>query len=770
MVAIEIGLVGNPNCGKTTLFNALTGSRQRVGNWPGVTVERKMGVSHFGDDKIKVTDLPGAYSLMVASDDLSQDERIACDYIQARKADVIVNIIDASNIERNLYLTLQLLEMGVPVVVALNMMDVVRKKGLKINVEQLQKHLGCPVVTLESNRRKGIHRLKEAVVKVAQNKSQPSIPFCYSSLTEQAINAIIDTMSSEKNRLLMRSGAVRLLEGDVLVAQKASDQTLAKVKHWQQKISQANNEALDVIIADARYAFITDLVSHCVCKKTIRKHRVTAILDNVVLNRFLGIPIFLGVMYLMFLFAINIGGAFQDFFDLGSDVLFVQTPAYLLAQIHAPAWFIALVAQGVGKGINTVVTFIPVIGGMFLFLSFLEYSGYMVRAAFVVDRLMRAIGLPGKSFVPMIVGFGCNVPSVLATRTLENKRDRILTVLMSPFMSCGARLAIFAVFTAAFFPQGGQNVVFALYLIGIFVAIVTGLILRKTILKGEPAPFVLELPMYHMPSFKNLMMHTWHRLRGFVIKAGRLIIPICILLGFLNAFTLSGGLAVDGSTNSLLAWFGRLLTPIFSPMGIHQNNWPATVGLLSGVLAKEVVVGTLNSLYSQAGHIALQVSDFHFWGGLKAAFMTIPQNFSQLATTMLNPIAASAPDSTMANTVMGQMYSRFAGQIGAFAYLLFVLLYFPCVSTTAAMSRELGKGWAWFSVAWTTGVAYGTAVSYFQLATFSDHPVASTLWVSAIVLSFLGVLFAMKLFAKDEKAGPAGGGICHAYRKTGVVS
>ena len=382
-----------------------------------------------------------------------------------------------------------------------------------------------------------------------------------------------------------------------------------------------------------------------------------------------------------------------------------------------------IVGEWGGKGINTTITFIPVIGAMFLALAFLEDSGYMARAAFVIDRLMRALGLPGKSFVPMIVGFGCNVPAVMSARTLENKRDRILTVMMSPFMSCGARLAIYAVFTAAFFPVGGQNVVFSLYLIGIGMAMLTGLMFRKTILKGDPAPLVMELPPYHMPHAKALFMHAWQRLRGFVFRAGKLIIPICVLIGVLNSLNIDGAMnSGEGDAESLLAVVGQWLTPIFAPMGIHQDNWPATVGLLTGVLAKEVVVGTLNSLYSQLGHLASMPTDvFNFWGGLREAFMSIPANLSQIGSSLGNPVLAKAPVHTLSQDVYGLMYQRFDGRVGAIAYLLFVLLYFPCVSTIGAMMRELHRGWAVFSVLWTTGVAYGAAVCFYQLATCMRH-------------------------------------------------
>ena len=749
---VEIGIIGNPNSGKTTLFNALTGARQRVGNWPGVTVEQKVGKFSFKHQEIKLVDLPGTYSLVVASDELSLDERIACDYIASGQAKLIVNVIDASNLERNLYLTLQLLEQGVPVVIALNMIDVAKKKHIQINEQKLSKYLGCPVVALEAVKKKGIAELKAAMVDfVAQPPVQVMAPFAYPAPFERAVDDVVQRFFAEQPRPEARSTVIRLFEEDVLKQKEAGEEAVLAVTYWQNALYESLEQETDVFVADARYGYIADLVKAAVKRATGQRHLVTSVIDNIVLNRFLGIPIFLLVMYSMFLFAINLGGVFQDFFDISSDALFVQAPTQWLQAHHVPGWITVLLAEGIGKGINTVVTFVPVIFGMFFFLAFIEQTGYMARAAFVVDRLMRAIGLPGKSFVPMIVGFGCNVPAVLAARTLENRRDRVLTALMSPFMSCGARLAIFAVFTAAFFPTGGASIVFVLYLIGVVVAILTGLILRKTILRGDSAPFVLELPVYHLPTIKSLWLHTWHRLRGFVLKAGKLIVPICVLLGVLNALSIHGGLAsADGGT-SLLAAFGQFLTPVFAPIGIHQNNWPATVGLLSGVLAKEVVVGTLNSLYGQAGAlIAMQDATFHLGSSLVAALTSIPENFTSIGQALWNPIAASSPGGHLSTGAMGQMYQRFDGQVGAFAYLLFVLLYFPCVSTTAAMSRELGKRWAWFSAAWTTAVAYGFAVLFYQLFTFMRHPLSSVFWVLGVMLFYTLVFVGLRIFSLKD--------------------
>lgn len=753
---LTIGLVGNPNCGKTTIFNALTGSRQRIGNWPGVTVERKNGFFTEKECTVEVVDLPGTYSLTVVSDSASIDERIACEYIASRQMDLVINILDASNLERNLYLTLQLIEMGVPMIIAVNMMDVARQRNMQIALKLLEKELGCSVVSLEAHKGKGLKELKQIIIKHEQslvsnpvkNNIVKSLP-----IVEQAIADL--TLKTNSDFL-----ALRLLEDDAFAQGQVASEVRSAVKVWQDRIRVETGEDIDILFADARYRLIQKIMSQCVTKEVSNKKTLTSRIDSVVLNRVLGLPIFLGVMYLMFFFAINIGGAFQDFFDISSDTIFVGGLDYLLSHWGMPNWLTVLIANGIGKGINTTITFIPVIGAMFLFLAFLEDSGYMARAAFVVDRFMRMLGLPGKSFVPMVVGFGCNVPGVMSARTLENKRDRILTVMMSPFMSCGARLAIYAVFTAAFFPVGGQNIIFALYLIGILMAMLTGFLLRKTVLRGDPAPLVMELPPYHMPHVKTLMLHAWQRLKGFVLRAGKLIIPICILIGALNSLNMNGLInGGEGDAQSLLSMVGQWFTPLFAPMGIHQDNWPATVGLVTGVLAKEVVVGSLNTLYSQLGHFAsIQAEAYSFWGGLQEALASIPANLAQLGSSLSNPVLAKAPVHTLSQSVYGLMYQRFDGQIGAIAYLLFVLLYFPCISTTAAMLREVNRIWTVFSVFWTTGIAYCVAVAFYQAATFMRHPLSSSVWLAAITFVVGSVVMSMRAYAaRDEQSGGAYG-------------
>ncbi|KTD60022.1 Fe(2+) transporter permease subunit FeoB [Legionella shakespearei] len=723
-------LVGNPNCGKTTLFNALTGDNQRVGNWPGVTVEKKTGTMAVAHQQIEVTDLPGIYSLVANAEGVSQDEQIAARSIVTLDSDCIINVIDASHLERHLYLTSQLLELGKPVIVALNMMDIAQQRGISIDINALEQQLGCPVISIQAHKNIGVAALQQALTNLPEQIAPWMLP-----LSEPVHNAL-----EQLEQKLIAKGyspalacyySRRLAEGDTLLTDESFQVDLDN-----------NDLGIDVLLADARYQKIHDVVSRVQQKRSDASEHFTAKLDRIVLHRFFALPIFFAMMYLMFLFAINIGGAFQDFFDIGTDTVFVQGSAWLLQQLHAPLWLIALIANGVGKGINTTLTFIPVIASMFFFLSLLETSGYMARAAFVVDKAMRAMGLPGKSFVPMIVGFGCNVPAIMAARTLDSERDRLLTVMMSPFMSCSARLAIYAVFVAAFFPTGGQNVVFSLYLVGILMAVLTGLILRKTSLKGHASPLILELPAYHKPSLKRLIRETSMRLRFFVFRAGKLIIPVCIILGGLNAITLDGGInSGEASTQSLLSLMGQWITPFFSPMGIHQDNWPATVGLLTGMLAKEVVVGTLNSLYAQVGHLGeAAAAHFDFWGGMQSALWSIPHNLSQLGSALWNPVLASAAESDVSQSVYGMMAQRFDGQVGAYAYLLFVLLYIPCVSTMAVIRQEANKQFMWTSVIWSFVVAYAAAVVFYQAAQLFVHPQQSILWIAAMVMSVILVV------------------------------
>ena len=755
-----VGIAGNPNCGKSTLFNALTGANQQVGNWPGVTVEKKSGEYRFNHQLIQVVDLPGTYTLESADDQVSLDEKVARDYIASGAADVIINIVDASNIERNLYLTSQLLEMQVPMILALNMMDLVKQRGIKIDFAYLSLHLGCPVVPIAAVSKDGIVKLKETIDHALIKPSVPTAFVGYQSHLESAINELIAALSEDKReyRCNLRWLAVRLLEGDSLAKQIADPALFPLVEALQQRIEQEADDEIDIMAADARYGFVNQLTQNAVSRLNDVGRRTTEKIDRIVLNRFLGIPIFLLIMYAMFMFTINIGSAFIDFFDQAVGAFLVDGLNMQFTKLGLPPWLIVLLANGAGGGVQVVATFIPIVGFLFLFLSALEDSGYMARAAFVMDRFMRMIGLPGKSFVPMIVGFGCNVPAIMATRTLESQRDRVLTNLMNPFISCGARLPVYALFAAAFFPVGGQNIVFGLYLLGIAVAVLTGLIMRHTLFKGEVVPFIMELPGYHLPTLRGVFIRTWGRLRSFLFNAGKVIVPMVLVLNFLNALGTDGSLGNENSNKSVLSAIGKGLTPVFRPIGINDDNWPATVGIFTGILAKEAVVGTLNALYSQPAEAfegAEESATFDLKTALINAGMTVPENLKKLANNVLDPLGINIDNvqelEDVKATTYATMQRSFDGKTGAFAYLLFILLYTPCVTAIAAIFRESGLNWTIFTVFWTTGIAYMSAVLFYQAVTFSEHPEYSLAWISGLLMLFGGVLLGLWLLGRNTR-------------------
>lgn len=764
----KIGVVGNPNCGKTTLFNALTGTRQRVGNWPGVTVERKTGVYRFEDADYEVIDLPGTYSLDVTGEDISLDEKIARDFIHAGEAALIVNIIDASNLERNLYLTAQLLEMRRPLVVVLNMMDMAEASGMAIEVEKLAARLGCPVVPVVAVAGRGIGTLKRTLAESVEASAVSATEIPYDAGLEGAVGELLPRLAGTAQQVNAdpRWLATRLLEGDDLARNITADAVPAETL---EALRAGLTDEVDILLADGRYGFANRVTQESVKHTSQTSRSRSDHIDRVILNRALGIPIFLVIMYLMFMFTINIGGAFIDFFDLFTGTLLVDGVAEIMGGLGAPEWLTVLIANGIGGGVQVVATFIPIIAFLYLFLSVLEDSGYMARAAFVMDRAMRAIGLPGKAFVPLIVGFGCNVPAIMATRTLEQQRDRILTIVMTPFMSCGARLPVYALFAAAFFSSGGQNIVFGLYLIGIAVAVLTGLILKSTLLPGETTPFVMELPPYHLPTLKGVLIRTWDRTKSFMFRAGKIIVPMVLVLNFLNALGTDGSFGNEDSEKSVLSEVGRGIAPAFSPMGLDVENWPAAVGIFTGILAKETVVGTLDAMYTAmaeaeaaaAGEIAEEETGFNLWGGIQEALGTIPANLGDAMGTWGDPLGLSigdvssqetaAAEQEVATGIFGAMAARFDGAAGAFAYLLFILLYFPCTAVLAAVYRETNMSWALFVAGWTTGIGYMFATIFYQAATFARHPGPSLLWIGTLLAIFLVAIVGLRWWGRHER-------------------
>ena len=694
MKQFTIALAGNPNCGKTTLFNALTSARERVGNWPGVTVEHLEGGYRYGEAEVRVVDLPGIYSFSAGS----PDENASRDYLLKEKPDAVVNIIDARNVERGLYLTAQLLEMREPLIVVLNMMDLAKRRHIEVQVKHLAQHLDCPVVPVVASRKEGVEELQQAIEQVAGGHPVSSTYVLYDAQVEKAIEVLTPELEPAARRAAVptRWLAVKLLERDPVVEALTvgvCDELLAAEI---EKIEKHIGEDIEIVMADGRYGFVHGLALDVVRRTGELRKRFSDTIDRVVLSRALGIPLFLAIMYAVFTVTITLSGPLIGWIDSFFGAVLVDGFGGWLATLGAPAWVTVLLADGLGGGVQTVATFIPPIFFMFLCLSLLEESGYMARAAFVMDRSLRAIGLPGKAFIPMLVGFGCNVPGILASRTLENERDRTLAVLLNPFMSCGARLPVYALFAGIFFPSTGGAIIFTLYLIGILLAVVSGLLFRRTILKGDASTFVMELPPYHLPRLIALFHHTWERLKEFILRAGKIIMILVVVLSVLWSVGTDGSFGNQESENSVLSAASRVITPVFHPMGITDDNWPATLGLVTGIFGKELVVGTLKTFYS-----------------------------------------ADGADPTKS------MLAAFDGKAGAFAYLLFILIYAPCVAAIAAIQRETSWKWMAFSVSYLTALAWTCSTLFYQLATASAHPVQSATWVFGILLAvllFTGIL------------------------------
>lgn len=767
---ITIAATGNPNAGKTALFNAMTGVRQKTGNWPGVTVDRREGRYTFEGRRCSLIDLPGTYSL----DPTSPDQRIARDFVLGGEVDVVLDVVDASNLERHLYLAIQLAELRVPMVVALNMVDVALRAGAVVDAMALSRELGCEVVPVVAIKGDGIEELRAAIERAASSGRPPSVDVDYGDTIAEKVATIIDMLgggATADERGPDRTWlAHRLLEGDDDALLPVDATTAEFARASSADVAETLGDDTDFVMANCRYSLAHEIVGRVVVRPNLTVGHLSDRVDRVLIHRIWGVPIFLGVMYLMFMFTINIGGAFIDVFDGIAGALFVDGVRQVLAQFGAPVWMVVVLADGFGGGIQVVATFVPVLAALFLFMSVLEDSGYMARAAFVVDRMMRRIGLPGKAFVPMIVGFGCNVPAVMATRTLEDERERKLTILMNPFMSCGARLPVYALFAAAFFPTTGQNVVFLLYMIGVAAALATGLVMKHSLLPGRSEGFLMELPSYHRPTARDTALRTWDRLSVFVRKAGVVIVVMVMALAVLNSVGTDGSFGNEDSERSVLAEIGRTITPVFTPIGIDEDNWPATVGIFTGVLAKEAVVGTLDSLY---GSLAVAGADaggedeedvFRFWAAIGDSVATVPRNLSAVARTYTDPLGLSvgdvgtievaAEEQEVDAGVYGAMQERFDGRAGAFAYLMFILLYLPCVAVIGAIVREAGRRWALFVAVWTTSLAFVAATSFYQLATIADHPLSSIAWLATLAVAVTIAFVVLRRRAVQNPATP----------------
>lgn len=748
-----IAVIGNPNCGKSTLFNVITGIKQKTGNWPGVTVERREGLAKIKNQEVVLVDLPGVYAL--DSDREALDEQIARQYILSDEADALLIVADAANLERSLFLTTQLLETGIPAVLALNMMDVAKSRGMEINLDTLSKTLGCPVLPIMARQNKGIDPLLEELLMVVANHANHRLNVKYPPALESAVNEIVPTLNNQlKSQFILQWHALQCLEGYFSPA--TTEQTKNTCNRLQLNIKEETGEDADTLIAASRYEFAHNLTSQAVKQIKSTQQTWSDRVDKVVLSDYLGLPIFFLAIYLMFSVTINFGGAFIDFFDITASALFVDGLKIQLQHLDFPNWFQVLLADGLGGGIQVVATFIPIIATLYFCLSILEDSGYMARAAFVMDRFMRKLGLPGKAFVPLIVGFGCNVPSIMATRTLEKQRDRIMTVMMAPFMSCGARLSVYALFAAAFFPQSGQNIVFLLYLLGIAAAIFTALLLKSSVLDGESDSFLIELPPYHRPAIKSLLIHTWERLKGFVLEAGKFIVMMVMVINILNSVGTDGSFGNENSSKSVLSEVSKTFTPAFEPMGIQQENWPAIVGIFSGLLAKEVVVGTLDAVYSNLeGNTDNDDENFSLKAKFSEAVTTTKVNLDDAFQNMGDPLGLrtldansstedAAAEQEVSHALFGTLVKYFDGKIGAFSYLLFILLYVPCVAAIAAVQRETGTRWALFSIFWSLYLAYSMATSFYQIATFTSHPTQTSVWLSIFSVGFLIIWFTLR--------------------------
>lgn len=660
-------LVGNQNCGKTTLFNQLTGANQHVGNFPGVTVDSKTGQMR-GAKGCNVTDLPGIYSMRP----YTGEEIVTRDFILNEHPDGIINIVDATNIERNLYLTLQLLEMGIPMVLALNMMDEVRNNGGTINVVKMSEELGIPVVPISAAKNEGIDELIECAVRTAKERRAPKrVDFCDDGPVHRCIHAVSHQIEDHARNAGMarRFAATKMIEGDKDIIERLNinQNELELLEHSIVEMEDEGGLDRNAAIASMRYDYIERLCAKTVVKCRESKEHIRSVrIDKVLTNKYAAIPIFIGIMLMVFWLTFDVVGAFlQDLLALGIDKLGAVVDGALTAYGLNPVVH-SLIIDGVFAGVGSVVSFLPIIVVMFFFLSILEDTGYMARVAFVMDKLLRKIGLSGRSFVPMLIGFGCTVPAVMATRTLPSSRDRRMTILLTPFMSCSAKIPIYAVFAAAFFPNYAALVMGLLYFGGMLIGVLVALLMKKTAFRGKPVPFVMELPNYRMPSFKSVMMLLWDKAKDFLQRAFTIIFVATLIIWFLESFDTQLNFVKD-SADSLLASVGKLLTPIFAPLGF--GDWRITTALVTGFTAKEAVVSTLGILTGTGME--------NLSAGLAGLFTTS----------------------------------------SAISFLTFTLLYTPCVAAIAAIGRELGGKWrgAFVAVAQTV-IAWIIAALVYLLA------------------------------------------------------
>ena len=708
-MGIKIALAGNPNCGKTTLFNALTGSNQYVGNWPGVTVEKKEGKLKKHSD-VTITDLPGIYSLSP----YTIEEIVARDYLINEKPDAVLNIIDGTNLERNLYLTTQVVELGIPVVVAVNMMDIVRKNGDKINIEELSRQLACPVYEISALKGTGIKEVANAAIEAASK--EPTEPqHKYSGVVEHALAHIEEAALHSMPDNQQRWYAIKIFEGDekVLEQVKIDSATLAHIKNDIESAEKELDDDAESIITNERYLYIASIIKSVYTKKNKGKLTTSDKIDKIVTNRFLGLPIFAGVMALVYFIAMKWIGAIGT--DWVNDVLFAEWVPNLIEKAlegRIADWLYGLIQDGIVAGVGAVLGFVPQMIVLFLCLAFLEGCGYMSRVAFVMDRIFRNFGLSGKSFIPMLIGTGCGVPGIMASRTIENERDRRMTIMTTTFIPCSAKLPIIGLIAGACFGGSGW-VATSAYFIGVAAIIVSGIMLKKTkIFSGDPAPFVMELPAYHLPTVGSVLRSTWERAWSFIKKAGTVITLATILIWFLQAFTFKGGFQMtDDMDISILAYIGKAFCWLFVPLG--WGGWKPAVASVTGLIAKENVVGTFGILYHFAGELAENGDEI--WS-----------NFAK----NLNELSGGH------------------ASLAAYSFLIFNLLCAPCFAAIGAIKREMNNAkWTWFAIGYQCGFAYVIALIVYQFGiAFAGTPNVIGL-IAAIVLT-VGILYL--LFRKNK--------------------
>ena len=713
-MAIKIALAGNPNCGKTTMFNALTGANQYVGNWPGVTVEKKEGKCKENKDVI-VTDLPGIYSLSP----YTPEEVVSRDYLLKEKPEAIINLVDATNIERNLYLTTQLLELGIPVVIALNMADLLEKNKISIDTKALEKELGCKVVKTSALKGTGIREVVKEAVTAAKKESIVSGEIKFSKDTEAAVSEMEGQLPSSVLEEQKRWYAIKLLERDAKVLEQLK--LTASVQNQVEKIAAKLEERLDddteSIITNERYEAITYVVEKCV-KKPKEKLSTSDKIDQIVTNRILGLPIFLGVMYVVYAIAVMTIGTYVT--DWTNDVLVVaiqDAAASGLQAIGTAAFLEDLIVNGIIGGLGAVLGFLPQMAILFVLLSILEDCGYMVRVAFVMDRIFRKFGLSGKSFIPLLISSGCGIPGIMASKTIENDNDRRLTIMTSTFVPCGAKLPVIALMAgvigseATGFPAG--SLTFIMYVIGVATVLVSAIILKKTKpFHGDAAPFVMELPAYHLPQAKTVLLHTWERLKGFIRKAGTILLLACIVMWFLGGYGFIDGSfgAVEDSADSILASIGSVIAVIFTPLGF--GRWQPVAASLSGFSAKEAIVTTMGVLANVAG------------------------------------------DTEDPAVVAHGVATWFPSAAAGFSFLLFNLLDSPCLAAIATMAKELNdRKWFWFAILFQNVFAYVVTFMVYQISGVATG--ALTFGASTVVAILLLAVVLYLLFRKDPYKGKA---------------